>query len=99
MHTQDAQHIAHQALVCHTVSHSTTYLNLENSIIYKHLFVAPNICWILLFIYPLAYSSNRDIILNCANKLSSCLWNQSADVWFNDYKVAALSRNGIQCEL
>jgi hypothetical protein len=41
--------------------------------------------------YPLTYNSNIDIILNCANKLPSCLWDQSAEVWYNDYKVAALT--------
>lgn len=38
---------------------------------------------------PLTYNSNTDIILNCANNLPSCLWDQSAEVWFNDCKVAA----------
>jgi len=41
--------------------------------------------------YPLTYNSNTDIILNCANILPSCLWDQSAEVWFNDYKVAPLT--------
>jgi hypothetical protein len=31
--------------------------------------------------YPLTYNSNPVIILNCANKLPSCLWDQSAEVW------------------